>query len=201
MIFSKYCYSENVGLLGLTHIGSRRVVQISTAFMFFFSIFGLFFTSCRHYFEEFRVAFSCLIILRCVFSGKFGAFFASIPLPIFAAIYCVLFGIVGEWRCWWHYGPIRSFFLLSFFCVSSYEHVLYTYEFARNVVFFPAKQPKHSHTSSQTPELNAYRRIFYLFIYLLRITSTPAHTTKISLRKLKKTEMDRLEYWRTPENS
>ncbi|KAK3231480.1 hypothetical protein Dsin_003361 [Dipteronia sinensis] len=57
---------ENVGLLGLTHIGSRRVVQISTAFMFFFSIFG-----------------------------KFGAFFASIPLPIFAAIYCVLLGIVA----------------------------------------------------------------------------------------------------------
>ncbi|KAF5183141.1 Nucleobase-ascorbate transporter, partial [Thalictrum thalictroides] len=52
---------ENVGLLGLTHIGSRRVVQISTAFMLFFSIFG-----------------------------KFGAFFASIPLSIFAAIYCVL---------------------------------------------------------------------------------------------------------------
>ncbi|XP_040996630.1 nucleobase-ascorbate transporter 3-like [Juglans microcarpa x Juglans regia] len=57
---------ENVGLLGLTHIGSRRVVQISTAFMIFFSIFG-----------------------------KFGAFFASIPLPIFAAIYCVLFGFVA----------------------------------------------------------------------------------------------------------
>ncbi|CAL1410852.1 unnamed protein product [Linum trigynum] len=57
---------ENVGLLGLTHIGSRRVVQISTAFMFFFSIFG-----------------------------KFGALFASIPLPIFAAIYCVVFGIVS----------------------------------------------------------------------------------------------------------
>lgn len=29
-------------------------------------------------------------------TGKFGAFFASIPLPIFAAAYCVLFGIVGE---------------------------------------------------------------------------------------------------------
>ncbi|XVE94824.1 hypothetical protein REPUB_Repub02eG0042900 [Reevesia pubescens] len=57
---------ENVGLLGLTHIGSRRVVQISTAFMIFFAIFG-----------------------------KFGAFFASIPLPIFAAIYCILLGIVA----------------------------------------------------------------------------------------------------------
>ncbi|KAF5445017.1 hypothetical protein F2P56_034100 [Juglans regia] len=57
---------ENVGLLGLTHIGSRRVVQISTAFMIFFSIFG-----------------------------KFGALFASIPLSIFAAVYCVLFGIVA----------------------------------------------------------------------------------------------------------
>ncbi|XP_073059505.1 nucleobase-ascorbate transporter 3-like [Primulina eburnea] len=57
---------ENVGLLGLTRVGSRRVVQISTVFMIFFSIFG-----------------------------KFGAFFASIPLPIFAAIYCVLYGFVA----------------------------------------------------------------------------------------------------------
>ncbi|XP_059279259.1 nucleobase-ascorbate transporter 3 [Lycium ferocissimum] len=57
---------ENVGLLGLTRVGSRRVVQISTAFMIFFSIFG-----------------------------KFGAFFAQIPLPIFAAIYCILYGIVA----------------------------------------------------------------------------------------------------------
>ncbi|KAK1292934.1 Nucleobase-ascorbate transporter 3 [Acorus calamus] len=31
---------ENVGLLGLTRIGSRRVVQISTGFMIFFSIFA-----------------------------------------------------------------------------------------------------------------------------------------------------------------
>ncbi|KAM3304823.1 nucleobase-ascorbate transporter 3 [Capsicum chacoense] len=57
---------ENVGLLGLTRVGSRRVVQISTAFMIFFSIFG-----------------------------KFGAFFAQIPIPIFAAIYCILYGIVA----------------------------------------------------------------------------------------------------------
>ncbi|KAI4389560.1 hypothetical protein MLD38_001775 [Melastoma candidum] len=56
---------ENIGLFGVTRIGSRRVVQISTGFMIFFSIFG-----------------------------KFGAFFASIPLPIFAGIYCVLLGIV-----------------------------------------------------------------------------------------------------------
>ncbi|MQM08153.1 hypothetical protein Taro_041005 [Colocasia esculenta] len=57
---------ENAGLLGLTRIGSRRAVQISTGFMIFFSIFG-----------------------------KFGALFASIPLPIFAAIYCILFGLVA----------------------------------------------------------------------------------------------------------
>ncbi|RZC71922.1 hypothetical protein C5167_035095 [Papaver somniferum] len=57
---------ENVGLLGITRVGSRRVVQISTIFMIFFSIFG-----------------------------KFGAFFASIPFPIFAAIHCVLFGHIS----------------------------------------------------------------------------------------------------------
>ncbi|XP_020103755.1 nucleobase-ascorbate transporter 1 isoform X3 [Ananas comosus] len=58
---------ENVGLLGLTRIGSRRVVQVSAAFMIFFSTLG-----------------------------KFGAVFASIPFPLFAALYCVLFGLVAS---------------------------------------------------------------------------------------------------------
>uniref|UniRef100_A0A1D1ZJ98 Nucleobase-ascorbate transporter 2 n=1 Tax=Anthurium amnicola TaxID=1678845 RepID=A0A1D1ZJ98_9ARAE len=57
---------ENVGLLGATRVGSRRVVQISAGFMIFFSILG-----------------------------KFGALFASIPFTIFAAVYCVLFGLVA----------------------------------------------------------------------------------------------------------
>jgi xanthine/uracil permease len=60
---------ENTGLLGLTKVGSRRVVQISAGFMIFFSIFG-----------------------------KFGAVLASIPLPIFAALYCVLFAYVGMYN-------------------------------------------------------------------------------------------------------
>ncbi|CAD6341704.1 unnamed protein product [Miscanthus lutarioriparius] len=57
---------ENAGLLALTHVGSRRVVQISAGFMTFFSILG-----------------------------KFGAIFASIPLPIFAALYCIFFAYIG----------------------------------------------------------------------------------------------------------
>ncbi|XP_002510081.2 putative nucleobase-ascorbate transporter 10 isoform X2 [Ricinus communis] len=58
---------ENAGLLALTKVGSRRVIQIAAGFMILFSIFG-----------------------------KFGAVFASIPLPIVAAIYCVLFGYVSS---------------------------------------------------------------------------------------------------------
>ncbi|GMH05520.1 hypothetical protein Nepgr_007360 [Nepenthes gracilis] len=58
---------ENVGLLGSTRVGSRRITQISAGFMIFFSILG-----------------------------KFGALFASIPFTIFAAAYCVLFGLVGS---------------------------------------------------------------------------------------------------------
>ncbi|ERM99550.1 hypothetical protein AMTRI_Chr10g230730 [Amborella trichopoda] len=57
---------ENAGLIGVTCIGSRTVVQISAGFMIFFSILG-----------------------------KFGALFASIPLPIVAALYCLFFGYVG----------------------------------------------------------------------------------------------------------
>ncbi|XP_077233468.1 nucleobase-ascorbate transporter 7-like [Tasmannia lanceolata] len=58
---------ENVGVLALTHVGSRRVIQISAGFMIFFSILG-----------------------------KFGAIFASIPLPIVAALYCIFFGYVAS---------------------------------------------------------------------------------------------------------
>nr|GMD86460.1 nucleobase-ascorbate transporter 2 [Ipomoea batatas]GMD89515.1 nucleobase-ascorbate transporter 2 [Ipomoea batatas] len=58
---------ENVGLLGSTRVGSRRVIQISAGFMIFFSILG-----------------------------KFGALFASIPFTIFAAVYCVMFGVVAS---------------------------------------------------------------------------------------------------------
>ncbi|KAL6562608.1 Nucleobase-ascorbate transporter 7 [Orobanche gracilis] len=57
---------ENGGLLGLTRVGSRRVIQISACFMIFFSVLG-----------------------------KFGAVFASIPSPIVAALYCILFAYVG----------------------------------------------------------------------------------------------------------
>ncbi|PAN45581.1 hypothetical protein GQ55_9G125700 [Panicum hallii var. hallii] len=53
---------ENAGLLALTRVGSRRVIKISALFMIFFSLFG-----------------------------KFGALLASIPLPLFSALYCVLF--------------------------------------------------------------------------------------------------------------
>ncbi|KAL2460333.1 Nucleobase-ascorbate transporter 7 [Abeliophyllum distichum] len=58
---------ENIGFLALTRVGSRRVVQISAFFMFFFSIFG-----------------------------KFGAIIASIPLPIVGALYCVLFALMSS---------------------------------------------------------------------------------------------------------
>ncbi|PSS02636.1 Nucleobase-ascorbate transporter like [Actinidia chinensis var. chinensis] len=58
---------ENVGLLALTRVGSRRVVQISAGFMLFFSVLG-----------------------------KFGAVLASIPLPIFGALYCLLFAYTAS---------------------------------------------------------------------------------------------------------
>ncbi|XP_059635460.1 nucleobase-ascorbate transporter 7-like [Cornus florida] len=58
---------ENAGLLALTRVGSRRVIQISAGFMIFFSILG-----------------------------KFGALFASIPLPVIAALYCIFFAYVSS---------------------------------------------------------------------------------------------------------
>ncbi|GLU15952.1 hypothetical protein SLE2022_324030 [Rubroshorea leprosula] len=58
---------ENAGLLALTKVGSRRVIQVSAGFMIFFSVFG-----------------------------KLGAVAASIPLPILGALYCVLFSYISS---------------------------------------------------------------------------------------------------------
>jgi nucleobase transporter 1/2 len=80
---------ENAGLLALTRVGSRRVVQISAGFMIFFSILG-----------------------------KFGAVFASIPAPIIAALYCLFFAYVGSvglsYLQFVHLNPFRTKFILGF---------------------------------------------------------------------------------------
>ncbi|XP_027366401.1 nucleobase-ascorbate transporter 4 isoform X1 [Abrus precatorius] len=80
---------ENAGLLGLTRVGSRRVIQISAVFMLFFSILG-----------------------------KFGAVLASIPLPIVAALYCVLFAYVASaglgFLQFCNLNSYRSMFILGF---------------------------------------------------------------------------------------
>ncbi|KAL0364599.1 UNVERIFIED_CONTAM: Nucleobase-ascorbate transporter 6 [Sesamum angustifolium] len=75
---------ENAGLLALTRVGSRRVVQISAGFMLFFSVLG-----------------------------KFGAVFASIPAPIVAALYCLFFAYVvpqyfNEYTAINGYGPVHT---------------------------------------------------------------------------------------------
>jgi len=59
-------YSENIGAIGLTRVGSRRVVQAGAAMM---------------------------IMLAVV--GKFGAIFATIPQPIVGGMYCTMFGMIA----------------------------------------------------------------------------------------------------------
>ncbi len=60
-------YSENIGAIGLTRVGSRRVVQYGAVLM---------------------------IILGGV--AKFGALFTSIPDPIVGGMYCALFGMIAS---------------------------------------------------------------------------------------------------------
>jgi xanthine/uracil permease len=59
-------YSENIGAIGLTRVGSRRVVQWGAAIM---------------------------IMLGMV--AKFGALFTTIPQPIVGGMYCALFGMIA----------------------------------------------------------------------------------------------------------
>jgi nucleobase transporter 1/2 len=59
-------YSENIGAIGLTRVGSRRVVQIGGFLMIVLAMFG-----------------------------KFGAMFTTIPQPIVGGMYCAMFGMIA----------------------------------------------------------------------------------------------------------
>ena len=58
-------YSENIGAIGLTRVGSRRVVQVGAGFMLLLGVFD-----------------------------KFGALFTTIPQPIVGGMYCAMFGMI-----------------------------------------------------------------------------------------------------------
>ncbi|XP_019630437.1 PREDICTED: solute carrier family 23 member 1-like [Branchiostoma belcheri] len=58
-------YSENIGAIGITKVGSRRVIQIGGIIMILLAVFG-----------------------------KFGALFTTIPDPIIGGLFCCTFGMV-----------------------------------------------------------------------------------------------------------
>jgi nucleobase transporter 1/2 len=60
-------YSENIGAIGLTRVGSRRVVQAGAVLMLGLGVFG-----------------------------KFGALFTTIPQPIVGGMYCCMFGMIAS---------------------------------------------------------------------------------------------------------
>lgn len=60
-------YSENIGAIGLTRVGSRRVVQVGALIMIVLGSFG-----------------------------KFGALFTTIPAPIVGGMYCAMFGMIAS---------------------------------------------------------------------------------------------------------
>ena len=64
--FSSTSYSENIGLVGLTKVASRYVVQLGA-----------------------------VILILLGFFGKFGAFAAAIPGPVVGGLYCALFGLIS----------------------------------------------------------------------------------------------------------
>ncbi|KAI5070161.1 hypothetical protein GOP47_0014504 [Adiantum capillus-veneris] len=109
---------ENAGLLGLTRVGSRRVVQVSAGFMIFFSLFG-----------------------------KFGAIFASIPQPIVAALFCILFSKIVA--CGFSFLQFvnmndgRSKFILGFSVFMGISVPQYFNEYAAKAGYGPVRS--HSH--------------------------------------------------------
>ncbi|CAK8677968.1 unnamed protein product [Clavelina lepadiformis] len=58
-------YSENIGAIGITKVGSRRVIQTG----------------------------ACIMLILAVI-GKFGALFTTIPDPVVGGLFCVMFGMI-----------------------------------------------------------------------------------------------------------
>lgn len=98
LIFLCYAYSENAGLLGLTRVGSRRVVQISAGFMLFFSVLSAVFHIAIFYFlfmnelnfishgnQCFRFSFCPVLswLLTTVLLKRLLIFFLSFQLEVF----------------------------------------------------------------------------------------------------------------------
>uniref|UniRef100_A0A0E0D4V8 Uncharacterized protein n=1 Tax=Oryza meridionalis TaxID=40149 RepID=A0A0E0D4V8_9ORYZ len=143
-----YCLrSENAGLLALTRVGSRRVIKISALFMIFFSLFG-----------------------------KFGAIIASIPLPIFSALYCVLFAYsAAAGLCFLQYcnlNTLRTKFILSISLFLGLSIPQYFREYEVFYVFGPV----HTHS----PAFNVIVNVIFsspatvaaILAYLLDCTHT-----------------------------
>ncbi|MEM8679092.1 MAG: solute carrier family 23 protein, partial [Planctomycetota bacterium] len=64
--FSSTSYSENIGLIGLTRVASRYVIQIGA-----------------------------VLLIIVGFVAKFGALAAAIPGPVIGGLYCTLFGLIS----------------------------------------------------------------------------------------------------------
>lgn len=65
--FASTSYTENIGLVGITRVASRYVVNIGVVVLIFLGIFG-----------------------------KFGAVVATLPPPIVGGLYCTLFGLIAS---------------------------------------------------------------------------------------------------------
>ncbi len=82
-------YSENIGAIGLTRVGSLRVVQVGAVFMLMLGTFG-----------------------------KFGALFTTIPQPIVGGMYCAMFGMIAAVGLsnlqFVNLNSVRNLFILGF---------------------------------------------------------------------------------------
>ncbi|KAH7858282.1 hypothetical protein Vadar_021967 [Vaccinium darrowii] len=129
---------ENAGLLALTRVGSRRVVQISAGFMIFFAILG-----------------------------KFGAVFASIPAPIFAALYCLFFAYIGagglSFLQFCNLNSFRTKFILGFSIFMGLSVPQYFNEYTAVKGYGPV------HTGARWPHLRVLRLVIWQFNDMINV--------------------------------
>lgn len=115
------------------------------------------------------IHFSRLNSILLIPAGKFGAFFASIPFTIFAAVYCVLFGLVGKFQILFRGASVQA---LLFFSIYTWQLNLFLFQASVGLSFL------------QFTNMNSMRNLFITGVALFLGLSIPEYFREYTAKAL-----------------
>jgi len=155
---------ENVGLLGSTRVGSRRVIQISAGFMIFFSMLG----EWQLFICSYSVADTYIAQLTYLLFRKIWSFICINTLPHFcSSVLC------SVWPCGW-VSPLHQWLSLNIYFLSTSLLLWQFFLFAASVGL----------SFLQFTNMNSMRNLFITGVALFLGFSVPEYFREYSSKAL-----------------